>query len=276
VLRLPTYPQKDDTIKATIWGQFIHQFLYTFFSEVKLNPECNTQSHFFNTARKLYQTYSRKTFFWSVKHHLLFGSSTSLGIIQSLWDYLQSHPLPQTPYQFEHPFSISLSQDETKLVITGVIDLLMKTHGESWMSVLDYKTSSRLPIAKDISDLRSLQLPIYMLATKRHYPHHQISGGLLFKIRDQNTIEYTVACCDIDAKQTVFNVGSKRPYTFDSSFFNQIQTHLIQLKSCMDQSKYSYSDFPNPKMTASYREQNACRLCEFHMLCRYPNRFAKR
>ena len=141
------------------------------------------------------------------------------------------------------------------------------------MTVLDYKTGKILPSAKDIEKLRHIQLPIYLLAAAKKFPKRHIAGGILFQIRDQDTISQTVLCCDPVAKKTVFDLGRKRPYTWDDLFFTTIESYLLQLKTHIDRAEFSYDFYPNVHLTTTKRHQNVCRYCDYHRVCRYSERF---
>jgi ATP-dependent helicase/DNAse subunit B len=141
------------------------------------------------------------------------------------------------------------------------------------MTVVDYKTGKTIPSAKDIETLRNIQLPTYLLAAKKMNPHSQIAGGILFQIRDESTINQNVVCCDADAKKEVFELGRKRPYTWNDFFFTTIETVLVQLKAHIDNAKFSYDFYPNPNVTPLKRQQSTCKYCGYRLVCRYSKRF---
>jgi hypothetical protein len=273
VLGLPSYKQQDETVKATIWGKLIHHFLQQFFSSVSKRTHLNTKSHFIATAHTIFNQYYQPSFFWSLKKILLFGNESRPGLVTALWQHLHANPLPQTPHDFESTFLLSLSNNDTSLTIKGAIDLLLCDADHSWMTVVDYKTGKTLPSPKDIEQLRSIQLPIYLLAAKKNYPNSHISGGMVFQIRDESTIGHHVLCSDPIAKKEVFDLGRKRPYTWDDFFFTTIEAYLLQIKSHIDQAKFSYTFYPNPDITAHKRQQSTCRYCDYHLVCRDSKRF---
>ena len=79
--------------------------------------------------------------------------------------------------------------------------------------------------------------------------------------------------CNKDAKKTVFDLGRKRPYTWDDFFFKTIETVLVQIKAHIDNAKFSYNFYPNPNLTPLKRQQSACRYCGYRLICRYSERF---
>ena len=77
----------------------------------------------------------------------------------------------------------------------------------------------------------------------------------------------------MNAKKEVFELGRKRPYTWDDFFFTTIETVLVQLKAHIDNAKFSYDFYPNPNLTPLKRQQSACRYCGYRLVCRYSKRF---
>lgn len=279
--------EKDvvEDISASLWGLMIHEIFYTFFSQLKkkhltLSPtqlkdrQSKLYLHLFSCAKTIFDRYNQNSFYWNVKHDILFGSDDKKGLLDLFIEEENSADLFLEPSHFELPFSLSLEDHAGPTRIKGNIDMILSNDRSPYFIVLDYKTGKTLPTSTDLKTFRSLQLPIYLLAGTQLLNTRSPAGAVFYHMKDRHHFGKKVVCCTKETKKTVFHLDRKRPFIMDELFFNALKRQLHRLKNSIVAGKFSEHPFPEIEHMLKKRP-DSCRYCSYKLLCNAPNRFSR-
>ncbi len=160
------------------------------------------------------------------------------------------------PSLFEYPISIDVSlEPETKQKITYTIkidriDIDINSVNPIEFSVVDYKIRSNKVGDKEILDLKSFQIPIYMVCTKEHFKSKGLSfvpiSGKYYNLLDFQKNQRLV----LDSK------SSKHPIDIDEVLAKSI-SKTFEIKN----------NLTNGLFPITTEEQN-CRYCNMEPICR--------
>ena len=241
----PIEPPTDD-VSALIWGQLIHEILYEFYADEKNRP---SKEQLERVGHRVFVRYKKESLYWEVKEKLLSE------LLSQFIDEEINNPLPLKPAHFEWAF------EDLELNLKGKIDVVLESNGVA--AVVDYKTGATLPSYADIEHLRSLQLPIYMLAIRKKMPEVSCVGAIIYQLKDASKFGKTVLCTTPEAKKNIFQIKSKRPFEFEDHYFAKVQAHILKLQELIRAGNFSYPP----------RNDSICRNCDYKLVCQYENRW---
>lgn len=190
--------------------------------------------------------------------------------IQAGWDFI--------PALFEYSFgqfnksgkgnqALVLSD---KLTLRGKIDRIeIKEHNDAVeFLVTDYKTGNP-PLNKDITTLRSLQLPLYIAAANQIiasiYGKQPFPSGALYYVpfaREEKKEKYVrLPLIAGHCANLVLAAGYTRIKVHDSTYLNDVAQQAVELGGhfCEEIGKGEFSVSPKP---------NACQKCSYQSVCR--------
>ena len=190
--------------------------------------------------------------------------------IQAGWDFI--------PALFEYSFgqfnksgkgnqALVLSE---KLTLRGKIDRIeIKEHDDAVeFLVTDYKTGNP-PLNKDITTLRSLQLPLYIAAANQiiasKYGKQVVASGALYYVpfaREEKKEKYVrLPLIAGHCANLVEAAGYTRIKVYDSAYLNNVAQQAIELGGhfCEEIGKGDFPVMPKP---------NACQKCSYQSVCR--------
>ena len=190
--------------------------------------------------------------------------------IQAGWDFI--------PALFEYSFgqfnksgkgNQALKLSDT-LTLRGKIDRIeIKEHNDAVeFLVTDYKTGNP-PINKDITTLRSLQLPLYIAAANQiiasKYGKQAFPSGALYYVpfaREEKKEKYVrLPLIAEHCSNLVQAAGYTRIKVYDSAYLNDVAQQAVEIGGhfCEEIGKGEFSVSPKP---------NACQKCSYQSVCR--------
>lgn len=260
VLKLRDLEQVTDTVQATVWGTLVHSIFQRYYETLTQSPGAKRQPLLMRIAGDLFESTSVDNFYWAIKRDLLFGTPTTTGLLQLFLNVETEHSFGLIPTYFEHTFSIPIAKFPQH-TLKGVIDVVLTTPDGQKMVVQDYKTGSILPSGKDIATFKSLQLSTYMLALQKMHPLKTISGGIYFQLKSMSQYGKHVPISTAEAKKEVFDLGRKRPFISEPSFFLALENHLSKTVASIEQKQFRW------------QHNSICRYCDYTSICREEKRF---
>ncbi len=265
ILKIPPETGLNEEVSANVWGSLVHAILKDFFEKrSQTTAPFHIQEQWMEeiTLRHLEKVPSNH-FFWNIKKEILLGSDQTPSLLYGILEAETQEVLPLKPFAFEASFTL-----ESPFKLKGSIDVILKDGLN--VAVLDYKTGSKLPTAADIKAFRSLQLPIYMLALNDVlFPDDFVIGGIIYQVKDGDTIKKSVLCCTKESKQDVFELGRKRPFIIEDHFFNELKNHLNMLYQKLSSGNFD----PTPLEAVKSTRAQTCSYCPYKHHCTYKDRF---
>lgn len=268
-----------DEVSASEWGTLIHDIFYHFFTQLKTqnklyNPENFKQENsdlkqlLYSTAERCFQRYSTNSLYWDIKRDNLFGTDNYQGVLDLFIHNECSDPIDGCPIEFETAFDQKLTHNQNELLLKGKIDMVLKLNNGGF-GILDFKTGSTLPSISDLKQLRSLQLPIYMLALSQK--NYRVDTAWFYQVKDKKRFEKKLMAVSEQAKSEGYKTGRKRPFIFNDSYFSELKQYTMTLKNMILNGKISFDTYPELEHKASDRSKT-CTYCNFRNTCRFENK----
>jgi ATP-dependent helicase/nuclease subunit B len=186
-LNIPEEPTED--MESYEFGNLIHNILFNFYIELKkqniLLYNCavtefsKAEEIMFSTAQKIIEESASKSplNFLEIEKLLGFNGNRKKSVLYNFLTAERENITGFIPYDFEVPFGSIKGEDDRMTEIaefysgdvklTGKIDRIDINEEEGTLKVTDYKLSGKKPVADDIEQGLSLQLPLYLYAAKQ-------------------------------------------------------------------------------------------------------------
>ncbi|MBN1165502.1 MAG: PD-(D/E)XK nuclease family protein [Methanospirillaceae archaeon] len=231
VVRIKPFPDSDPTLSPAEKGTLVHDTLCAFYSQwcsngprriTNLNKE-EAMVLLVQVAQKMSGRYRYTSPLWYATLASLFGFEDIPGLYERFILHEAESMSTLVPEKFEcslaHTIAASGERDGyvvldggdgEPLLLQGRIDRI-DTDNRGYFAIIDYKTGSRYPNKKAITEGKALQLPLYLLAIETMYendkiPRTGIAGSYL---EISSTIKQTWPLLDPDKKQEAGVGGSK-------------------------------------------------------------------
>ncbi len=269
VLRQQTPEEPLYLVPPNLWGERVHAVLkelyqhhYPFTDELSGTVIRQiVDSHF--------GRFSEHIFEWRVKIDVLCAQ-----ILPALIDQERQAEYALTPLMFEQDFDLSLALHDRTMAIRGRIDVLFQLQNESFpgLIITDFKTGKSRPTRADVTQFRSLQFPIYQLATRRLFSEEPLFWGWVLIVvssaDDIAILPLGITPEGLAAESIPLN--RKRPFVVSLDFFSRFVDHIFSLKQHIESGEFS----PYRHTVFSETDRiNVCSRCHFKRICTYEKRF---
>lgn len=231
VVRIQPFPDPDPTLSPAEKGTLVHDTLCAFYSNWCRNKplritDLNKKeaiSLLLQVAREMSSRYRFTSPVWYATLASLLGFDDIPGLYERFILHEAASRSTLVPEKCEcslaHTNAVTGEQDGyvvlfggegEPLLLQGRIDRI-DTDDRGHFAIIDYKTGSRYPNKKEITEGKALQLPLYLLAVETMYENENIPrigiAGSYLEISSR--IKQTWPLLDPDKKQEAGVAGSK-------------------------------------------------------------------
>jgi ATP-dependent helicase/nuclease subunit B len=283
ILQLEIIKEPTDDLEALELGSIIHSILYEFYKTIKQEGIIlsNCDDKIFNDAVKIIFNIAEKKF---EKLHLksnsvFYEKEKILGIAGEnrnsiLYKFLEEERNNLEGYQPEYfelqfgKFNEANDDDSKEIEVGGVkvrgkIDRMDIDKSKNRFNVIDYKLSGKKPNQKDLLNGLSLQLPLYIYASKI-----LIEAELNTEFDPAEAIIYSLKLNKGEFGKKIINLYSSRKKNVEDELIKS-NTELIDI--CNEFIPRYVDKISNGIFNLSEledRENRVCRFCDFKSICR--------
>ncbi len=281
ILFLETIDEPSEEIESFELGSLIHSILFEFYKTIKEQnislKNCSDET-FKLSEQLIFKIAERKIEKLNIKSPVIFFEKEKiLGLAGNksnsiLYKFLEEERQNENgfvPQYFELEFgkfknstkeSIDVKVENVK--VRGKIDRIDVNFDEKKFNVIDYKLSGKAPASNEIETGISLQLPLYLFAS-RQFIHAQLNDDYI----PLNPIIYSLKLKrDSFGPRTIHISKSKKP---DEDTL--IKSNEEMIKICYEFIPKYVNDIASGIFNLSKlenRENKVCRFCEFKSVCR--------
>ncbi len=280
ILLLETIEEPSEEIEAFELGSLIHSILYEFYKTVKgkniLLKNCDDKT--FSKAEKIIfdiagekvdklNLQSTPAFFEREKIFGIAGNKRN-SILYRFLETERKNEENFIPQYFEIAFgSFNKSEPEFEVDVKGIklrgkIDRFDLDESNEKFKVIDYKLGGRKPVKSDLESGISLQLPVYLYASKA-----LIQAQLNKKLIPAQAVIYSLKLKGDEFGEKIIHISNKRKPDEDEL----IASNEELIKICNEVipvyvEKISKGMFN--LSTLENRENKVCKYCDFISICR--------
>lgn len=280
VLSLETIEEPTEEIEAFEIGSLIHSILFKFYMEIRkkniLLNEC-TDKEFKSAEKLLFEIAEEKvnkikfispaSFFEREKIFGINGNKTNSILYHFLLAEKESEK-GYSPEYFEHAFG-NFSGDTTasniavnSINLRGKVDRIDLNKDVQSFKVIDYKLGGKKPAKDDLLNGISLQLPLYMYASKK-----LIEAEMNDKFNPAAAEIYSLKLTQKDFGRKPISISSSRNLSDDERIKMNENIIEIAIESItLYVSRIINGDFRLSQLED--RESKVCSYCEFKSVCR--------
>ncbi len=280
ILSLETIEEPVEELEAFEIGSLIHSILFRFYSDIKeiglTLAGCSDKN--FRTAEKLLfriaeekvsklKFTSPASFYEREKIFGINGKKENSILFQFLLNERNSSD-EFIPWYFEYGFGKINSSNITYPVkvngikLRGKVDRIDINEDQHYFKVIDYKLGGAKPAKDDLLLGISLQLPLYMYASKI-----LIEAELNRQYRPAAAEIYSLKLSQKDFGRKAISIESKRKMSEDDTIEMNEQLIQIAIESVAQYvNKIVEGDFRLSQL--ENRENKVCHYCEFKSICR--------
>lgn len=283
ILHLEIIEEPSEEIEALELGSIIHSILFDFYSKIKskniILAGCDDKT--FNESLKLIFTIAEKKIdklhltsdlvFYEKEKILGIAGEIRNSILYKFLEEERKNLKGYVPEFFELEFGDFNKSDKPEIEeflvndvrVRGKIDRIDIDNSQNRFKVIDYKLGGKKPLSKDLQTGLSLQLPLYVYASKI-----LIEVQLNKTLEPSSTIIYSLKLSkDEFGKKVVHLFGSKRNLTEEEL----IKSNEELIKFC-NEFIPAYVDKISKGIfnlsTLEDREYKVCRFCDYKSICR--------
>ncbi len=272
VCRLPAPDQPLSQVPRSQWGTRIHAILRDFsIQETHANSRSEKEALLRRLAGFHFSDFSPQFFAWSVKEKTLWDEDAFRGLFSELLR-LYEDPFPYRVAEAEASFIYTFQHDNQPFSIKGRFDAVYKHIEKSYILIMDYKTGKQLPTRADYTEKRSLQLPLYHVASKQQFKDSTTVGTGIIQLFDghhvQRKIQTLIQDCPEDAD---IQLNRIKPFMVQDDFEVSFNAHLAFLIGCIKANKFSPDSHELLPHMESQRTQT-CMTCGYRSICSYSKR----
>jgi len=283
ILQLEIIDEPTEDLEALELGSVIHSILYEFYSKINdagiLISHCDDKT--FAEAEKILFTIAQnkieklhlksETVFYEKEKILGVNGEKKNSILYKFLEDERNNVDGYTPNYFElefGDFSKEKNNEEKILKVGGVkvrgkIDRIDLDESQSKYKVIDYKLGGRKPAVKDLQLGLSLQLPLYVYASKK-----LIEAELNKNIVPAAAIIYSLKLSKDDFGKKIIHLFSARK-NIDEADILKSNEELIKI--CEEVIPLYVEKISNGIFNLSSledKENKVCRFCDFKSICR--------
>jgi len=297
VLRLHVVPEAAEGVSPLERGGLLHEVLFEFYASRRENGRtslagCSDEEFRLAVqdicmrARAKLDALTAVDIFWDVEKELILGAKNRKGILEEFLERERESTLKVEPKYFEVAFGSKVgSKRKTdpqlaseEPITAGQVQLRGKVDrvdvGENLLTIVDYKTGTRLAGRKEIDLGMSLQLPMYLYAIEQMLAGDgsgpvKFAAGVYYKMKSP-----------VEAKLGIGN-AEYRGDAFESSTRSaNLVASESELKQVIDRAigyvnlyvdGIARGEFP----VAPKDPVEVCRYCNFQTICRIKSRIVE-
>ncbi len=282
ILKIEIADEPDEEIEAVEIGSLLHSIMYDFYSEIsnkniKLQNCTDTilkiaENVLFDIAEKHSESILKDSPFVFYEKEKIFGlnGKREHSILYQFLLTERNDTSGRRPKYFEANFGVEDVEQDSSISVSdplilddiklrGKIDRIDINKNENTFEVIDYKTGSKKVSKSEIEEGLSLQLPIYVWATKE----------LLLNSTEENFNPLAMTIYSLKFQKDKFGknpVFFKRGNNVDyTEIINEyVEIALEHVKSAVQSIRKG--DFPITPFLEN--RDKACRFCNYNMICR--------
>ncbi|MBW7843279.1 MAG: exodeoxyribonuclease V subunit gamma [Ignavibacterium sp.] len=280
ILSLETIEEPSEEIEAFELGSLIHSILFEFYRTIKekniLLKNCNDKTFriaekiIFDIAAKKVDRLNLQSTPAFFEREKIFGAAGNKqnSILYRFLETEQKNEGSYIPEYFETAFgSFNKSVSEFEVSVNGVklrgkIDRIDLDKDNEKYKVIDYKLSGKKPVKSDLGSGVSLQLPIYLYASKI-----LIQAQLNKEFLPAEAVIYSLKLKNEEFGEKIIDISNKR--NPDENDLIESNKELIRI--CNEVIPL-YVDKISKGMfnlsTLESRENKVCKYCDFRSICR--------
>ena len=283
ILQLEIIEEPTEELESFELGSLVHSILYEFYIKIKekniIISNCTddvfkqSEKLIFNIADKKFdKLHLNSSFIFYEKEKILgVAGNRKNSILYKFLEEERKNPDGYLPEYFEFEFGQfkKTSDEETKelkvgdVKVRGKIDRIDIKHENNRIKVIDYKLGGKKPTIKDLQAGISLQLPLYLYASKK-----LIEAELNKNIDPAAAIIYSLKLNkDEFGKKIIHTLSSRK--NIDEDELIKSNEELINI--CNEFIPAYVDKIASGKFNLSLledRENKACRFCDFKSICR--------
>jgi len=282
ILQLETIDEPSEELESFELGSLVHSILYEFYKSIKeknIVLSCCDDATFLQSEKILFDIAEKKIEKLRLNSSFIFFErEIILGVAGNfknsiLYRFLEEERinddgfLPQY-FEFEFGQFKNSKLDEVKemlvgdVKVRGKIDRIDINDQHNLYKVVDYKLGGKKPSANELQTGLSLQLPLYLYASKKLI-ETELSKG----INPVSTVIYSLKLSKGDfGKKNIHITGKRKP---DENDLIKSSEDLINI--CSEFIPKYVEDIAGGKFNLSLledRESKVCRFCDFKSICR--------
>jgi ATP-dependent helicase/nuclease subunit B len=282
ILKIEITDEPDEEVEAVEIGSLLHSILYEFYSQLKKKKiklqNCTdtifniAEEILFEIAHKYSEQVLRDSSFAFYEKEKIFGINGKREIAV-LYQFLlteRNDTSGRTPQHFETNFGVEDVEQDISLSISdplllddielrGKIDRIDVDKKSNSFEVIDYKSGSKTVTKGEIEDGLSLQLPIYVWATKE----------LLLKRREEEYNPQAMTIYSLKFQKDKFgkkpvSLTRKKNVDFTPLINEYVDIALDHVKDAVN----NIRDGAFPITSFIDDRDKACKFCNYNKICR--------
>lgn len=283
ILQLEIIEEPTEELESFELGSLVHSILYEFYKTISeeqiVIADCSDEIFkkledvIFAIAQKKIEKLKLNSSFIFYEREKILGISGNRknSILYKFLEEERKNSEGYLPEYFElefGPFNKSI-KDETKemlvgdVKVRGKIDRIDINKTSNRFKVIDYKLGGKKPIVKDLLNGISLQLPLYLYASKK-----LIEAELNSNYDPAAAIIYSLKLNNNDfGKKSVHTLNARKKLSED----DLIKSNEELIKICNEVIPAYVNKIVEGKFNLSQledRENKVCRFCDFKSICR--------
>lgn len=282
ILQLETIEEPTEELESFELGSIIHSILYEFYSKLReqsiILSQCDDDT--FKQVEKIIFSIAEKKIdklrlnstmiFFEREKILGIAGNKKKSILYKFLEEERNNSEGFTPKYFEMSFwQFKNSKEENKeeffisdIKVRGKIDRVDVNPDENKFKVIDYKLSGKRPAKKELETGTSLQLPLYLYASKK-----LIEAELNKELNPAAAIIYSLKLSNKDFGRKNIHISSSRTPSEDEL----LKSNEELIKICSEIIPIYVKNIAEGKFNLSKledRENKVCRFCDFKSICR--------
>jgi ATP-dependent helicase/nuclease subunit B len=282
ILQIETIEDPSEELESFELGSIIHSILYEFYRTITDHhitiSNCDNETFkqleniiFGIAEKKLEKLGLNSTLVFFEREKILgIAGNRKYSILYKFLDEERKNTDGFQPQYFEMEFGQFLNQKETTgnvmsvgdVKLRGKIDRIDVKLEQDTYKIIDYKLTGKRPTKKELESGISLQLPIYLYASKK-----LIEAELNREINPAAAVIYSLKLNNKDFGEKKIHLSSSRNPGEDES----LKSNKGLINICNEFIPAYVNSIVNGKFNLSTledRENKVCRFCDFKSICR--------
>lgn len=282
ILQLETIEEPNEELESFELGSIIHSILYEFYKTINekqfIISGCSDEIFkeiekmiFYIAEQKLDKLRLNSSLIFFEREKILgIGGNRKKSILYKFLEEERNNTEGYKPEYFEMSFGKFKNQKDDEVdemligdvKVRGKIDRVDVKSDENTYKVIDYKLSGRRPAKKELEMGLSLQLPLYLYASKK-----MIEAELKKEFIPAAAIIYSLKLSNKDFGERKIHISSSRNPKEDEL----IKSNEELIKICNEFIPAYVDKIVHGKFNLSIledRENKVCRFCDFKSICR--------
>lgn len=286
ILQLEILEEPTEEIEAFELGSLVHSILFEFYKTVKEKniSLSNCSNEVFNEAEELiFSIAEKKVEKMHISSSMIFlekekilgvDGNRKISILYKFLEQERTNTDGYIPHNFEVEFGqFKKSTNDSKdflvsdVKVRGKIDRIDINKGNNLIKIVDYKLGGKKPLKKDLESGLSLQLPLYLYASKK-----LIDAELNIDSIPALAIIYSLKLNKDEFGEKKIHLSNSRKPDEDEL----LKSNEELIKICNEFIPIYVDRITNGIFSLSQledRESKVCRFCDFKTICRIQEVF---